>query len=80
MECLDRLYLNGYIRPLAPWGGVVTLGENNRANQSSPVVLGAGGREVVANDFLRKRDILNGVIFVQLAQQKPHFGLATNSK
>src|ERR1700741_5138106 len=41
VECLDRLYLNGYIGPLATSGGLVTfMREQLGKPVPSPVVLG----------------------------------------
>jgi len=41
VECLDRLYLNGYIGPLATPGGLVTFMEEQLGKPiASPVVLG----------------------------------------
>jgi hypothetical protein len=41
VECLDRLYLNGYIGPLATSGGLVTIMREQLGKPiPSPVVLG----------------------------------------
>jgi hypothetical protein len=41
VECLDRLYLNGYIGPLATSGGLVTFMREQLGKPiPSPVVLG----------------------------------------
>jgi hypothetical protein len=41
VECLDRLYLNGYIGTLATSGGLVTFMREQRGKPiASPVVLG----------------------------------------
>src|ERR1700679_3427818 len=41
VECLDRLYLNGYIGPLATSGGLVTFMREHLGKPiPSPVVLG----------------------------------------
>ena len=97
VECLDRLYLNGYIGPLATSGGLITFMREQLGKPiPSPVVLGQVTekfREAVkaltereqvplyqfdhqerkgdiANDFRRKREIRDGVVFVGVAQEK----------
>jgi hypothetical protein len=97
VECLDRLYLNGYIGTLATSGGLVTfMREQLGKPVPSPVVLGQvtekfreavkamaereriplyqfdhkERKDDVANDFRRKREIRDGIVFVGLAQEK----------
>jgi hypothetical protein len=97
VECLDRLYLNGYIGPLATAGGLVTFMREQLGKPiPSPVVLGQvtekfreavktmaereriplyqfdhkERKDDVANDFRRKREIRDGVVFVGVAQEK----------
>jgi hypothetical protein len=97
VECLDRLYLNGYIGPLATPGGLVTFMREQLGKPiPSPVVLGQvtekfreavktmaerervplyqfdhkERKDDVANDFRRKREIRDGVVFVGVAQEK----------
>lgn len=97
VECLDRLYLNGYIGPVATSGGWVTFMREQRGKPiPSPGVLGqatekfreAGKamaereriplypfahkerKDEVANDFRRKRETRDGVVFVGVAQEK----------
>jgi hypothetical protein len=97
VECLDRLYLNGYIGSLATSGGLVTFMREQLGKPiPSPVVLGQvtekfreavkamskrervplyqfdhkERKDDVANDFRRKREIRDGVVFVGVAQEK----------
>src|SRR5215467_12197992 len=97
VECLDRLYLNGYIGRLATSGGLVTFMREQLGKPiPSPVVLGQvtekfreavkamaereripvyqfdhkERKDDVANDFRRKREIRDGVVFVGVAQEK----------
>src|SRR5512133_2127660 len=97
LECLDRLYLNGYIGKLATSGGLVTFMREQLGKPiPSPVVLGqvtekfraavkaeAERQEIpvyqfqhkerkddVANDFRRKRNVRDQVVFIGVAQEK----------
>jgi len=97
VECLDRLYRNGYIGPLATSGGLITFMREQLGKPiPSPVVLGQvtekfreavkaltereqvplyqfdhqERKDDIANDFRRKREIRDGVVFVGVAQEK----------
>src|ERR1700691_2800747 len=97
VECLDRLYRNGYIGPLATSGGVITFMREQLGKPiPSPVVLGQvtekfreavkamterehvplyqfdhkERKDDIANDFRRKRETRDGVVFVGVAQEK----------
>ena len=97
VECLDRLYLNGYIGKLATGGGLIGFlcGQLGKP-VPSPVVLGQISerfrdsvksvaardsiplyqfnhkerKDDIANEFRRKRQVRDGIVFIGVAQEK----------
>lgn len=97
VECLDRLYLNGYISRLATGSGLVSfMREQLGKPVPSPVVLGQVSekfrdavkvlaerdgipvyqfrhkerKDDVANEFRRRRQVRDGIVFIGVAQEK----------
>src|SRR6516164_8163415 len=97
VECLDRLYLNGYIGKLATSGGLVTfMREQLGKPVPSPVVLGQVTERIreavkalaereqspiyhfdhkerkddVANQMRQQRGVRDGIVFIDVAQEK----------
>src|ERR1700682_429288 len=97
VECLDRLYLNGYIGKLATGPGLIMFMRGQLGKPvPSPVVLGQVSekfreavktladreqipiyqfrhkerKDDIANDFRRKRQVRNGIVFIGVAQEK----------
>jgi hypothetical protein len=69
VECLDRLYLNGYIGPLATAGGLVTF---MREQQQIPIYQfdHKERKDDVANRIRRERGVRDGIVFIGVAQEK----------
>jgi hypothetical protein len=97
IECLDRLYLNGYVGKLATGPGLMMFMRGQLAKPvPSPVVLGQVSekfreavktqadreqvpiyrfrhkerKDDIANDFRRKRQVRDGLVFIGVAQEK----------
>ena len=97
VECLDRLYLNGYIGKLATGPGLTMFMRGQLGKPvPSPVVLGQVSekfreavkrlaerehiplyqfqhkerKDDIANDFRRKRQVRDGIVFIGVAQEK----------
>ena len=97
IECLDRLYLNGYIGKLSTGPGLMMFMRGQLGKPvPSPVVLGQVSekfreavktqadreqvpiyqfrhkerKDDIANDFRRKRQVRDGVVFIGVAQEK----------
>jgi hypothetical protein len=97
VECLDRLYLNGYIGKLATGPGLTWFMREQLGKPiPSPVVLGQISekfreavkslaerdgipvyqfrhkerKDDVANDFRRRRQVRDGIVFIGVAQEK----------
>src|ERR1039458_4954422 len=84
VECLDRLYLNGYIGRLAT-GPELSMFMRNQLGKPvpSPVVLGqvserfreavktlAEREDDIANNFRKQRPVRDAVVFIGVAQEK----------
>jgi hypothetical protein len=97
VECLDRLYLNGYIGKLATGGGLIGFMYGQLGKPvPSPVILGQISerfrdsvkslaerdsiplyqfnhkerKDDIANEFRRKRQVRDGIVFIGVAQEK----------
>jgi hypothetical protein len=76
VECLDRLYLNGYIGPLATSGGLVNFMREQLGKPiPSPAVLGKvtdhkERKDEIANEYRRKLGVRDGIVCIGVAQEK----------
>ena len=71
VECLDRLYLNGYIGGLATPGRLVTYMRVQLGKQIPVYQFQHKERkDNIANDFRRKRGVRDQIVFIGVAQEK----------